>query len=400
MTKGRKKSPNSEARIAEELGISQLTLTRILCYDIWPKKMPDGKRYAITRALEERGKVIGRLLDKPNACAYTMAEVVRRTKKAAPKLTDEFLLHKEKQMMLCKQRLTEASKKQWKLFRDPFMPEISDRADVYLSPDIRYVREAIMATAKHGGILAVIGESGAGKTVIKKDFIERLETDHAQVVVIEPYVLAMEENDIKGKSLKSTAIAESIIRAVNPAVHIRRSAESRFNQLHQILKDSKKSGNKHVLIIEEAHGLPTSTLKHLKRFYEIEDGFKKLLSIILIGQPELRMKLSEKNLEVREVVQRCEIVELPPLGNYLGEYINFKFERIGGKADSIIADDAIEALREKLTFTRKMRSGREISTEIDTLLYPLAVGNLLTAAMNTTAQIGAEKVTAEIINSL
>ncbi len=46
-----------------------------------------------------------------------------------------------------------------------------------------------------------------------------------------------------------------------------------------------------LLVIEEAHGLPTATLKHLKRFFELEDGFKKLLGIVLIGQTELRMNL-------------------------------------------------------------------------------------------------------------
>ena len=37
--------------------------------------------------------------------------------------------------------------------------------------------------------------------------------------------------------------------------------------------------------------------------------FKKLISIVLIGRPELKLKLSERNTEVREVVQRCEVVE-------------------------------------------------------------------------------------------
>ncbi|VEI45183.1 Uncharacterised protein [Actinobacillus equuli] len=53
----------------------------------------------------------------------------------------------------------------------------------------------------------------------------------------------------------------------------------------------------------------------------MEDGFKKLLSIVLIGQPELKLKLSERNTEVREVVQRCEVVELAPLDAELERYV-------------------------------------------------------------------------------
>ena len=48
-----------------------------------------------------------------------------------------------------------------------------------------------------------------------------------------------------------------------------------------------------------------NNLKFLKRFWELEDGFKKLLSILLIGQPELKNKLDERqHYEAREVI-RC-----------------------------------------------------------------------------------------------
>ncbi|HBU7864623.1 TPA: AAA family ATPase, partial [Escherichia coli] len=113
------------------------------------------------------------------------------------------------------------------------------------------------------------------------------------------------------------AIAEAIISTIAPLESIKRSQDARFRQLHRVLKDSSQAGFSHVLVIEEAHSLPIPTLKHLKRFFELESGFKKLLSIVLIGQPELADKLSERNMEVREVVQRCEVVELLPLDNSL-----------------------------------------------------------------------------------
>ena len=85
--------------------------------------------------------------------------------------------------------------------------------------------------------------------------------------MIEPYVLAMEDNDQKGKTLKSVHIAEAILAAVAPNVSPKRSPEARFAQIHRALTESAKAGNKHVLIIEEAHGLPLPTLKHLKRLF-------------------------------------------------------------------------------------------------------------------------------------
>lgn len=160
-----------------------------------------------------------------------------------------------------------ATKKAFGLFRDPFADEAMQGSDdVFTTPDIRYVREALYQTARHGGFMAVIGESGAGKSTLRRDLTERINRENAPVIVIEPYIIAMEDNDVKGKTLKAAAIAEAIISTIAPLESIRRSQDARFRQLHRVLKDSSQAGFSHVLVIEEAHSLPIPTLKHLKRF--------------------------------------------------------------------------------------------------------------------------------------
>ena len=62
--------------------------------------------------------------------------------------------------------------------------------------------------------------------------------------------------------------------------------------------------------------MPKATLKHLKRFSEIKDGLSPMLSVVMIAQPELRKRLSVNDPDIREVAQRCDIVELPPLDGY------------------------------------------------------------------------------------
>lgn len=295
-------------------------------------------------------------------------------------------------MLLRKQPLLPETKRAFGLFRDPF-DDLQSAEDMYVSPDIRYIREAMYQAARHDGFLAIVGESGAGKSTLRRDLINRLNAEGAPVVVIEPYVLAMEDNDTKGKTLKSTHIAEAIMAAVAPLEKAKSSPEARFAQLHRALKTSHESGFRHCLIIEEAHSLPIPTLKQLKRLRELEVGFTKLVSIILIGQPELKVKLSERNGEVREVVQRIEIAELTPVGaGRVDEFLAFRLGRVGKKLGEVIDTGGIQALVSRLTSTS--RDGAR------TLLYPLAIGNLLVAAMNLAVRIGEPIVTADVMREV
>lgn len=289
----------------------------------------------------------------------------------------------EEVMLLAKQSLTQQAKKQFGLFANPFVGDVQSHDQLFLNDDINYVRQALYQTAKHGGFIAVSGESGSGKTTLRIDLEDRIVRERLPIIMIEPYVIGAEDNDIKGKTLKSTHIAEAIINTISlgqdkPA----RSPEGRFRQVHQLLKASAEGGNSHVILIEEAHSLPIPTLKHLKRFFELKSGFKNLVSIILIGQTELANKLSERNPHIREVVQRCENITLAPLTSMaLEQYLQHRAQSIDKKLSDIITQDGVQAIVERLVQTDG--SGKTTRS----LLYPLAVGNLITGAMNAAAEL-------------
>jgi exeA protein len=379
-----------QRRLAQTLNVSPAVITNLVNHGQLIKTNADQFKNKLEEALKTFGisTALSELLTEVSATAPTAAEMSTINNGNQPITTEDDT------MLLAKQALFPATKKHFSLFTNPFTDEVRSADEVFSSPDVRYVREALFQTAKFGGFVAVVGESGAGKSTLRRDLIDRINSENLPVQVIEPYIIAMEDNDLKGKTLKASHIAESIINTLAPLENVKRSPEARFRQLHRVLKDSARAGNQHILIIEEAHSLPVPTLKHLKRFFELEDGFKKLLSIVLIGQPELKLKLSERNFEVREVVQRCEIVELAPLDTCLEQYVEWRLKSIGRKTDEIFDKTALDAVRNRLVMTNS-RNKTQTS-----LLYPLAVGNLLTGAMNLAAELGSELVTADVIKGV
>lgn len=378
--------PISMAKIAGDLGISKTALAQLVNHGQWPRRDTEQLRKRITELLASHNVDTTHSFDEVRPQATAITQVQQTT---------------EDSMLLKKQTLSQKAKKAFKLFTNPFDDAaIQSAADMFTTSDIRYVREVMFQTAIHGGMLALWGESGSGKSTLRRDLIDRLHRESAGTVVIEPYVLAMEDNDRTGKTLKSASIAEAILRAVAPGERPKQSPEARFAQVHQALKASAESSQcGHVLIIEEAHSLPVPTLKHLKRFLELEHGFKRLLSIILIGQQELRDKLSERSASVREVVQRCEMVRLEPLGDDLEAFLAFKFDRAGRKVSEFIDESGVQAIRAKMT----VKVGRNPDTGADVFasnLYPLAIGNLMVAAINEAAAIGVPVVNGDVIKNI
>ncbi|MBF0309488.1 MAG: AAA family ATPase [Magnetococcales bacterium] len=356
----------SQAAFGAALGLSEPSVAQIGNHGIWPKRR-DQLAARIRDYLADQGAT-------PEQIRTAFERVDGSTKQPPQKEDDMYLRH---------QRLHPETLRTFKLRKDPFRDDLNGPEDVFFSPEHRYISEEMMQTAKRGGMLAVIGESGSGKTTLRTLLLERLAEE--PVIIIEPSILGMEEDNSRGRVVKADAVAASIVSAF-PGHTPKGGIEAKTRQIGKLLQDSVQGGYSHVLIIEEAHSLSLATLKHLKRFAEIGRGFRKWLGIILVGQPELLTKLSQRSAEVREVVQRITPITLPPLGEHLPAYVAFKLDRIGAKTEAIFAPDAMPAIADCLTDSH---NGSRV--------HPLAVNNLLTAAMNLAAGIGSSKVTGDII---
>lgn len=287
--------------------------------------------------------------------------------------------------------LTPQAKRHFKLFRDPFNTDPECAEDLFRGPDQQYAAEAIWEAVRNSRLFALVGESGSGKSTLMDDFKERVRKEELSVRLIQPMLPEKQK-------LTGTGILEAIIRDMAPNATLRARAEGLARQAHELLAEASEAGQHCVLIFEEAHDLSLHAIKQLKRFHEFKTGWKRLLSIVLVGQPELLTKLGEHATgEAREVARRLEIVQLLPLDNELEGYVAHKLMRANSAADKIFSADTYDAVRVRL---RSMIKSGTRAGDMISMTYPLLVNNLLVKALNTAAELGANTVDGAIVKGL
>lgn len=279
----------------------------------------------------------------------------------------------------------------FKLFRNPFLLEIERDKDLYMGEEQSYVNDCLWETAHHSGFVALVGEVGAGKSTLRDKLFRDLARED-QVRIIFPQT-------IDKTRLSAEYIADAIIYDVSgekPKVRL----EAKARQMTRLLRDRASAGHRHLLVIEEAHLLPQRTLRYLKQFWELTlstgEGTTRLLGILLIGQLELKQRLEEsgEGFDMREMVRRCQLVELGPMNGDTRAYLQHLLKRAGAELDKIIEPSAVDALAERLTHTEAGRKKTVSHT------YPLTLHSWLAKAMGEAAKRGEPKVSAELVHEL
>lgn len=282
--------------------------------------------------------------------------------------------------------LTQAARQRFGLPRNPFptdQSDVQDDADVMLWTNNRFVHQSMLSAARTGGLLAVVGESGAGKTVLRKKFIAEAMDKHQDLRIIQT-------KSFDKSKMHAAAICEAIVQDLTPGRTMRNSLEARARQVEAVLRELFSTGVRACMLIEEAHDLPPATLKYLKRFWEIEAGWKRPLSIILIAQPEMHRLLNEQeNRGLREFIRRCEVAELTPIDDRIEDYLRFKLERMGVAYKDVFAPDVPAAIHARLTIDTK--------DGLRSLCYPLMINNLVVRALNDAVIAGEKLVSADVI---
>lgn len=388
----------NQSELARAAEVSPATVAQLANHGIWPRNPARRRalRTAIERALAGAGatpaQVESAFENWPRPHRGSAAGATEALEHPEP--TDPPDQNAEdEQMLLRNETLTPDAREHFGLARSPFVDDVRALDDVFTSTATRRARAALMDCALNQGFVALVGESGSGKTTLREELEERIRIEHRPVVVIKPYVMEMEKSERRGKPMWAGQVSEAIIRELDPSGSLPSSTQARNKRVRDLLAASQQAGYNNLLVIEEAHRLPVTTLRALKGYMELKVGLRRLLGVVLIGQPELDDTLSDKLSDVREIVQRCERREMLPLDDDLPPYLAHKFARAGVALADVLDEAAIDAIRARLV--RRPRGGS--LAEARSICYPLVVNNLVVRAMNAAAAVAMPRVTADVI---
>jgi general secretion pathway protein A len=141
-----------------------------------------------------------------------------------------------------------------------------------------------------GGFVLLTGEVGAGKTTVCRCFLEQIPASCDVAYIFNPKLTVAE--------LLSTICVEYGI-AVPPG---NTSVKVYIDCINAYLLAAHAKGRHTVLIIDEAQNLSADVLEQLRLLTNLETNQRKLLQIILLGQPELAAMLAQP--ELRQLAQR------------------------------------------------------------------------------------------------
>jgi general secretion pathway protein A len=173
-----------------------------------------------------------------------------------------------------------------------------------IAPDPRYLfmserhREALAhllygVKGGGGGFVLLTGEIGAGKTTVCRCLLEQIPKRCNVAYIFNPKLTALE--------LLKTVCDEFHVPVRHEGVGAP-TVKDYLDPLNQFLLKTHAVGQNNVLIIDEAQNLSAGTLEQLRLLTNLETNERKLLQIVLIGQPELRTMLQRPELE--QVAQR------------------------------------------------------------------------------------------------
>lgn len=181
------------------------------------------------------------------------------------------------------------------------------------------------------GFIKITGEVGTGKSLLCRRLLQALPENAVSAYLPNPYLaprtllLALAEE--LGVAVDSASDDYHLLKRVNEALLAYAGDERPV-----------------VVCIDEAQAMPLETLESLRLLSNLETEKRKLLQIVLFGQPELDRKLAEPS--VRQLLQRIAFhYRLGCLGREeVGNYLAHRLRVAGYRGEEVFAPRSVRSL--------------------------------------------------------
>ena len=207
------------------------------------------------------------------------------------------------------------------------------------------------------GITLLVGEAGTGKTTLIRTALER-QPARVHCVHVQNPALARDE------------FVEMLAVRFKLSDRARASKTVLLLELEDVLRSRDEASESTVLVVDEAQSLPRDILEEIRLLANIETNERKLLTVILAGQPEVTALLNDAAL--RQLKQRIALrCELRPLSlQETAGYLAGRIRAAGGVGAQVFTREAVTLIHE-----RSLGVPRTISVIADNaLLTGFAVG--------------------------
>ncbi len=152
----------------------------------------------------------------------------------------------------------------------------------------------LVALRSGEGFLKVVGEVGCGKTVLCRRLLRTLQPECVTAYIPNP--------DLGPRDLLLALSGELGLTVARSATR-----HSLLDALYRCLLDHGAQGRSVVVLIDEAQAIPLRTMESVRLLSNLETEKRKLLQLVLLGQPELDNKLARP--EIRQLLQRITFSE-------------------------------------------------------------------------------------------
>ena len=177
------------------------------------------------------------------------------------------------------------------------------------------------------GFVQLTGEVGCGKTTLCRALLEQLGDKYSTALILNPV-------------LDNSQLIKAIAMEFGLPVGGKDRLET-VEVINKFLLEQVHASREVVLIIDEAQDLTTELLEQVRLLSNLETDERKLLQIVLLGQPELRERLNRH--ELRQLRQRITVrYHLAPLKHgEVGQYVHHRLQVAGGNGAPYFTQPAL-----------------------------------------------------------